>query len=257
MIVVPRPSSLGYHRPAPTGGRLRRNHLKCQVSATLSEPLMELRLQCIPRGRRSPARCAGRTLQDDRQAGERGGGERGSTDRPLARRIYGQVESQVRAPPYPGGQAHGTHCLLRDVRRTRPLTSWGEERGLPTDRWYIESDLSDHAHHLRGHVLEVKGDHYASRFGATAVDVVDIDASNADANVVGDLCEASTWNPIATTPRSSPRPCTWCPIHRQRPGISTAASKAEERCSSRCHVSAGSAARVIGGAELRRASNRS
>ena len=104
--------------------------------------------------------------------------------------IKGSLRSVVRR--LPGARLILLRARFGDLRRTAPLTSWGEERGLPVDRWYIESYLSDHSVFVRGRVLEVKGDQYASRFGASAVDIVDIDGGNTNANVVGDLCTAST-----------------------------------------------------------------
>jgi SAM-dependent methyltransferase len=79
-----------------------------------------------------------------------------------------------------------------DLRRARPLTEWGDQRGAPVDRWYIERFLWGHAEVVTGHVLEVKEDLYASALGAASVDVLDIDPDNARATVVGDLCEPAT-----------------------------------------------------------------
>lgn len=79
-----------------------------------------------------------------------------------------------------------------DLGRVEPLTPWGVQRGLPVDRWYIEAFLEAHAGAVTGHALEVKEDAYASRLGAVAVDVVDIDADNDQATLVGDLCAADT-----------------------------------------------------------------
>ena len=45
---------------------------------------------------------------------------------------------------------------------------------------------------MRGTVLEVKEDLYASALGAQRVDVLDIDPHNPLATLVGDLCEATT-----------------------------------------------------------------
>ena len=73
---------------------------------------------------------------------------------------------------------------------TEPLSdSWGFDRGTPIDRFYIESFLSRHADDVRGRVLEIKSDAYTSRFGRNvdARDVLDIDASNPNATLVGDL----------------------------------------------------------------------
>jgi SAM-dependent methyltransferase len=81
--------------------------------------------------------------------------------------------------------------------RVQALSEWGEERGQPVDRWYIERFLSQNSGLVRGHALEVKSDRYASRFGASTVDVVDIDPTNRKATVVGDLCAPGTLPPEA------------------------------------------------------------
>jgi hypothetical protein len=95
----------------------------------------------------------------------------------------------------PGVKRARLTVLFGDLARTEPLTHWGFQRGLPVDRWYIESFLSERANLVRGQVLEVKADAYATRFGASSVDVVDIDASNERATVVGDLCDPTTLLP--------------------------------------------------------------
>jgi SAM-dependent methyltransferase len=82
-----------------------------------------------------------------------------------------------------------------DVRRTTPLTAWGEGRGTPVDRWYIEQYLERHRPAVGGRVLEVKSDQYSSRLGADAVEVLDIDASNPHATVIGDVCLPTTLEP--------------------------------------------------------------
>lgn len=84
-----------------------------------------------------------------------------------------------------------------DLRRTSPLTAWGFPRGTPVDRWYIESFLREHADLVSGQVLEVKEDLYASDLGAEQVHVVDLDAANQEATIVGDLCSAGTLPPQA------------------------------------------------------------
>ena len=84
-----------------------------------------------------------------------------------------------------------------DLRRIEPVSEWGFGRGTPIDRWYIEHFIDDNAHLVRGHALEVKEDLYASRFGASSVDILDIDESNTAATVVGDLCDDSTLPPNA------------------------------------------------------------
>lgn len=78
------------------------------------------------------------------------------------------------------------------LRRTRPVSEWGEGRGRPIDRWYVDSWIAGHGAAVRGDVLEVLEDLYASRLGAERVHVVDIDEANPRASVVGDLCDAET-----------------------------------------------------------------
>ena len=76
--------------------------------------------------------------------------------------------------------------------RTRPLSdSWGFDRGTPIDRYFIEGFLARHADDIRGRVLEIKSDAYTVRFGRNVEsrDVLDIDASNPGATIVGDLTD--------------------------------------------------------------------
>ena len=81
---------------------------------------------------------------------------------------------------------------LGDLRRTSPFSTWGESRGGPIDRYYVEQFLARHATDIQGRVLEVAGDEYVSRFG-TAVrhaDILDIKEDNPRATFVGDIAEA-------------------------------------------------------------------
>lgn len=72
-----------------------------------------------------------------------------------------------------GGVAFG------DFRRLTPISVlWGYDRGLPIDRYYIERFLGEHAHDVRGDVLEVGDDTYTKRFGGgrvTRSDVLNLD----------------------------------------------------------------------------------
>jgi hypothetical protein len=92
----------------------------------------------------------------------------------------------------PGLRRASLTLRFGDLGRVEPLTKWGSQRGLPVDRWYIESYLVSHSKFVHGRVLEVKEDAYASRLGAGEVEVVDIDSTNERATVVGDLCDSST-----------------------------------------------------------------
>ncbi len=82
---------------------------------------------------------------------------------------------------------------LGTLRRTRPLSpSWGFDRGLPIDRYYIEQFLAEHRGDIRGRVLEVQNSSYTDRFGVGVErrDVLDLDPTNARATVVADLARA-------------------------------------------------------------------
>ena len=56
------------------------------------------------------------------------------------------------------------------------------------DRWLLARWLEQHRDLVRGTVLEVKEDEYATALGAQRVEVVDIDAANPRATIVADLC---------------------------------------------------------------------
>lgn len=79
------------------------------------------------------------------------------------------------------------------LRRGPVSRSWGFDRGLPIDRWYIERFLDQSRPLIRGRVLEVKDDTYTRRFGSdvTSAEVLDIDPGNPAATVVADLTDAS------------------------------------------------------------------
>jgi SAM-dependent methyltransferase len=78
-----------------------------------------------------------------------------------------------------------------DLRRMDPVSEhWGFDRGLPVDRYYIETFLAKHAADIHGRCLEVMTPAYVERFGGdrvTEVDVIDIDPHNAFATITGDL----------------------------------------------------------------------
>jgi SAM-dependent methyltransferase len=76
-------------------------------------------------------------------------------------------------------------------RRTPVSQSWGLDRGLPVDRYFIQAFLSRHAEDVRGRVLEVKDPGYARMYGTEmdSVSVVDIDRFNPHVTLVADLAE--------------------------------------------------------------------
>jgi len=82
---------------------------------------------------------------------------------------------------------------LGTIRRTTPLSErHGYDRGTPVDRYYIERFLEEHRRDIRGRALEIKDSVYTDRFGADVDrrDVLDIDAANRRATIVGDLAAA-------------------------------------------------------------------
>ena len=81
------------------------------------------------------------------------------------------------------------------LRRLSPISkNWGFDRGTPVDRYYIESFLECNSPAIHGRVLEVRDRNYTKKYGKDRVetsDVIDIDESKREANIVTDLttCE--------------------------------------------------------------------
>jgi SAM-dependent methyltransferase len=78
------------------------------------------------------------------------------------------------------------------LRRGPVSRRWGFDRGLPIDRYFIESFLERSRADIRGRVLEVKDDGYTRRFGSavTSAEVLDIDPTNTAATIIADLTDA-------------------------------------------------------------------
>ncbi len=76
-------------------------------------------------------------------------------------------------------------------RRLKPISQeWGNERGQPIDRYYIERFLSAHAGDIRGHTLEIGTDMYTLQFGSgrvTQSDVLHVAEEKAQVTIIGDL----------------------------------------------------------------------
>jgi SAM-dependent methyltransferase len=81
---------------------------------------------------------------------------------------------------------------LGALRRTTPFSTWGSSRGGPIDRVYIDRFIEQHASDVRGRVLEIAGDEYATRYGRDVrqVDVLDVFPDNTKATIIGDLADA-------------------------------------------------------------------
>jgi hypothetical protein len=107
------------------------------------------------------------------------------------RTIYGIVFQPARHQPPPAASAATKPLTWGDFARETPLSDvWGIDRGLPVDRYFIESFLNEHAADVHGHVLEVKDPGYTVRFGGDRVrrsSVLDVDPANHVATVIGDL----------------------------------------------------------------------
>ena len=107
--------------------------------------------------------------------------------------------------PAPGTRQYGS------LRRLTPISDrWGLDRGTPVDRHYIEHFLGQRAGDIRGRVLEIGDYAYTRRFGGAGgrVDVLDVDAGNPDATIVGDLSRPESFPRRPSTARSSRRRCT-------------------------------------------------
>jgi SAM-dependent methyltransferase len=80
-----------------------------------------------------------------------------------------------------------------DLRRVTPISqSFGFDRGLPVDRYYIEHFLARNASEIAGRVLEIGDDAYTRKFGGSRVtrsDVLHVTAGNPRATFVGDVTD--------------------------------------------------------------------
>jgi SAM-dependent methyltransferase len=95
------------------------------------------------------------------------------------------------SPPPPVGAVR-----FGNLRRLEPLSrSFGFDRGLPVDRYYVERFLEAHANDIRGRVLEIEDDAYTRKFGGPRVGRVDIlhaVAGNPHATFITDLTAGET-----------------------------------------------------------------
>lgn len=69
---------------------------------------------------------------------------------------------------------------------------FGLDRGVPIDRIFIDTFLSQHRNLVRGRVLEIGNNLYSRRYGGahlTATDIVDVDPDNGSVTVLADLAQ--------------------------------------------------------------------
>lgn len=80
------------------------------------------------------------------------------------------------------------------LRRLEPVSrNWGEERGRPLDRYYINRFLENYAADVRGRVLEVGDNVYTRRIGGANVtqsDILHVTEGEPDATIIADLAHA-------------------------------------------------------------------
>lgn len=78
-----------------------------------------------------------------------------------------------------------------DFFSLKPISSkWGEDRGTPIDRYYIEMFLLENAETIKGRVLEIGDNFYTTKYGGNKVTVSEIlhaDNDNPKATYVGSL----------------------------------------------------------------------
>jgi SAM-dependent methyltransferase len=79
-----------------------------------------------------------------------------------------------------------------NLRRLEPVSRvFGQDRGTPIDRYYIERFLEQNAADIHSRVMEVGDSSYTRRFGGKRVaqaDVLHATLGNRHATLVGDLC---------------------------------------------------------------------
>jgi SAM-dependent methyltransferase len=83
------------------------------------------------------------------------------------------------------------HVDFGDLRRLAPISStWGFDRGMPVDRFYIDRFMRSHERDVRGRVLEIANPAMTRRYGGDRVtrsDVLHPVAAPAPVTLVGDL----------------------------------------------------------------------
>ena len=82
-----------------------------------------------------------------------------------------------------------------DLTRVRPVSArFGDDRGQPVDRHYIEAFLRERSGRIRGDVMEVGGSRYAKLFGSgiTKLHVLHATADHHEATIVADLTQVSS-----------------------------------------------------------------
>ena len=103
------------------------------------------------------------------------------------RELYWKMRRIAPIPPR-GSVNFGDLSSMKPVSR-----NWGLDRGLPVDRFYVESFLRKYAADIQGEVLEVGDDRYTLDFGkdrVTRSDILHYREGNRLATIVADLTKA-------------------------------------------------------------------
>ena len=106
------------------------------------------------------------------------------TRKTMRRTFAGWLQAATRRPRV--GQVD-----FGDLRRLAPISStWGFDRGVPVDRFYIDRFMRRHERDVRGRVLEIANPAMTLRYGGDRVtrsDVLHPVAAPAPVTLVGDL----------------------------------------------------------------------
>lgn len=82
-----------------------------------------------------------------------------------------------------------------DFESVYPVSDfYGDDRGTPVDRFYIDGFIRDNRHRIRGRVLEVAEDTYSRQFGSgiDSIDVLHYEEGTPGATLIGDLSRPET-----------------------------------------------------------------
>lgn len=82
-----------------------------------------------------------------------------------------------------------------EVDSTDPVSSFfGEDRGTPIDRYYINQFLSSRRHLITGAVLEISDNKYSKQFGkgVSNYEILHVSSDNPKATIIGDLTDSGT-----------------------------------------------------------------
>jgi SAM-dependent methyltransferase len=85
--------------------------------------------------------------------------------------------------------------VFDNLADTNPVSrDFGLSRGIPIDRFYIESFLKSYASDVKGIVLEIAENTYTKKFdkGVTSFEILHVDNTNRKATIIGDLTNPDT-----------------------------------------------------------------